>query len=144
MKVTLIRTLLGTAFVCMQLCQCESALAYNKNFYARVLGSNPGICGAWFRSPNKTEEIMKCVLENVPPPVKDQWTKYMVNNSLTIPQLVSEMCDLQSIMPSSFTYYGNLTKEYNNKANNAGIECTANITGWTTRSPSRVRGSRSG
>uniref|UniRef100_A0A6B0UU52 Putative conserved secreted protein n=1 Tax=Ixodes ricinus TaxID=34613 RepID=A0A6B0UU52_IXORI len=144
MKAALIRMLLGTAFVCMQLWLFELAVAYDKNFYARVLGSNPGICGAWFRSPNKTEEIMNCVLENVPKAVKDQWTKYMKDNRLTIPELVSEMCDLHSIMPSSFTYYGNLTKEYNNKANNAGIECTANITGWTTRSPSRAPGSRSG
>uniref|UniRef100_A0A6B0UUW4 Putative anticomplement protein 2 n=1 Tax=Ixodes ricinus TaxID=34613 RepID=A0A6B0UUW4_IXORI len=144
MKAALIRMLLRTAFVCMQLCQLESAVAYNKNFYARVLGSDPGICGAWYRNPNKTEEIMKCVLENVPTPVKDQWTKYMDDNCLTMPELVSEMCDLQSIMPSSFTNFGDSTDDYNDKANNAGIECTTNITGWTTRSPSRLPGSRSG
>uniref|UniRef100_V5HAV8 Putative anticomplement protein 2 n=1 Tax=Ixodes ricinus TaxID=34613 RepID=V5HAV8_IXORI len=149
MKVTLICTLLETAFVGMQLYPYALVVAYHKSLYKRVLGRDPGICGAWYRNPNKTEEIMECLLEKVSTPVKDKWTNYMDNNCLTITELVSEMCDLRSIMPSSFINYGTaiLTKGYNDEAESAGIACTADITGWTTQSPpktapSRVRGPR--
>uniref|UniRef100_A0A0K8RAM8 Putative isac anti-complement n=1 Tax=Ixodes ricinus TaxID=34613 RepID=A0A0K8RAM8_IXORI len=149
MEAALIRMLLGTAFVGMQLSPCALVVAYDKSLYERVLGRDPGICGAWYRNPNKTEEIMDCVLKKVSTPVKDKWTNYMDDNCLTITELVSEICDLRSIMPSSFINYETeiLTKRYNDEAESAGIACTTDITGWTTQSPPktappRVRGPR--
>uniref|UniRef100_A0A0K8R599 Putative isac anti-complement n=1 Tax=Ixodes ricinus TaxID=34613 RepID=A0A0K8R599_IXORI len=149
MEAALIHMLLGITFAGIILSQYESAVAYDRKFYGRVLGRNPGICGAWYRNPNQTEEIMNCVLGKVPTPVKEKWEKYMNDNRLTKPKLVSEMCNLTTIMPGNFTNYETpeLTKEYNNKAEKAGIECTANITGWNTTSQfmttySKVRGLR--
>ncbi|XP_042148658.1 uncharacterized protein LOC120841972 [Ixodes scapularis] len=136
MKAALMHGLLVVAFVCMQLSQYESAMTHDDAFYARVLGSDPGICGAWYRNRSKTEEVIKCVLGKVPEVVKTKWEDYMDNNCLTETELVSEMCNLTTIMPSSFVWYGNesSTRTYNNQAEKAGIECTANITGWNTKS----------
>uniref|UniRef100_A0A6B0UUE3 Putative anticomplement protein 2 n=1 Tax=Ixodes ricinus TaxID=34613 RepID=A0A6B0UUE3_IXORI len=135
MEAALIRMLLGTAFVGMQFSPYALIVAYDESLYKRVLGRDPGICGAWYRNRSKTEEIMKCVLGNVSTVVKKQWEDYMDDNCLTVTELVSEMCNLTTIMPSSFVWYGDedLTRTYNNQAEKAGIECTANITGWNTK-----------
>ncbi|XP_042148934.1 uncharacterized protein LOC120841978 [Ixodes scapularis] len=144
MEAALIRMLLGTAFVGMQLSSYALVVANDEYLYQAVLGREPGICGAWYRNPNKTEEIMECVLKNVSTPVKEKWTNYMDDNCLTITELVSEMCDLRSIMPSSFINYEtqSLTKKYNDEAQNVGIACTADITGWTAQSPPKTASSR--
>uniref|UniRef100_A0A0K8R9V7 Putative isac anti-complement n=1 Tax=Ixodes ricinus TaxID=34613 RepID=A0A0K8R9V7_IXORI len=143
MEAALIRMLLGTAFVGMQLSPYTLVVAYNKSLYEKVLGKEPGICGAWYRNPNQTEKIMDCVLRMVPAPVKDQWERFMDDNCLTKTELVSEMCNLTTIMPGSFTNYKNqtLTKEYNDKAQQAGIKCTSIIAG-TTKPQRRTAHSR--
>ncbi|XP_029828154.2 uncharacterized protein LOC115313344 [Ixodes scapularis] len=144
MEAVLIRMLLGTAFVGLQLSPYALVVAYDKSLYKRVLRREPGICGAWYRNPKQTEQIMNCVLGKVPPPVKEQWEKYMDDNCLTKTELVSEMCNLTTIMPGSFTNYETreLTKEYNDQAQQAGIECTASITAWTTGPPRMTAPSR--
>ncbi|XP_040068900.1 uncharacterized protein LOC120841970 [Ixodes scapularis] len=149
MEAALIRMLLGTAFVGMQLSPYVLVVANDEDLYQTALGRDPGICGAWYRNPNKTEEIMHCLLKKVSTPVEEKWTNYMDDNCLTITELVSEMCDLRSIMHSSYFNYGteSLTKKYNDEAQNAGIACTADITGWTIQpppmtAPSRGRGPR--
>ncbi|XP_042148656.1 uncharacterized protein LOC121837180 [Ixodes scapularis] len=136
MKAALMHGLLIAAFVCMQLSQYESAMTHDDAFYERVLGRDPGICGGWYRDRSKTEDIMKCVLNEVPHAVKKQWEDYMDKNSLNVTELASEICNLTTIMPSSFVWYGDgvSTKEYNDLAEKAGIECTAKITGWSSES----------
>uniref|UniRef100_A0A090X8S1 Putative nymphal anticomplement protein n=1 Tax=Ixodes ricinus TaxID=34613 RepID=A0A090X8S1_IXORI len=106
MEVALICLLLGTAFVGMQFSPCALVVAYDRSLYEKVLGRNPGICGAWYRNPNKTEAVMKCVLGKVPQPVKDKWEDYM-DTKLPKPEAnsLAKCATFTTIMPGSFINY---------------------------------------
>lgn len=121
--------------------------------YDRVYGNNPGLCGAWHRNKDHTDDVYNCMLGLLPQAVSSYWEGYRNNHSWTPLQFVGHMCNLTAVLPDDFyANYPTTTPPSDDEKSSlnptdqaepapspeflAGTNCTEKITGFTAAAPS--------